>query len=82
MSDDYLWDGAGSPAPGEQDVVRLERMLGQLRTPLPPVPNIAVAQRFVTAEASAKAVNAAAPTAAAATTRFLAPASHSPPPLC
>jgi hypothetical protein len=33
MSDDYLWDGSGTPDP---DVERLERMLGRLKTTAPP----------------------------------------------
>jgi hypothetical protein len=35
MSDDYLWDGAGTPDP---DVQRLEALLGRLRTPLAGAP--------------------------------------------
>jgi FecR protein len=63
MSDDYLWDGTGTPGPGDRDVVKLERQLGPLRAPLPPVtlPNMAppvVAQPF----------------RAASTVRFWAPA--------
>src|SRR5262245_22490674 len=44
MSDDYLWTGAGAPDPGDRqanDVEKLERMLGQLRAPLPPAPALA-----------------------------------------
>jgi hypothetical protein len=40
MSDDYLWDGGESPGPDDQDVAKLERMLGQLRRPLPAAPDI------------------------------------------
>jgi FecR-like protein len=39
MSDDYLWDGSGTPDP---DVERLEQMLGRLRTTAP-VPTVALA---------------------------------------
>jgi len=35
MSDDYLWDGSGTPDP---DVQRLEALLGRLRAPLPGAP--------------------------------------------
>src|SRR6266850_1263052 len=35
MSDDYLWDGSGTPDP---DVQRLEALLGRLRTPLADAP--------------------------------------------
>src|SRR5262245_30884078 len=35
MSDDYLWDGSGTPDP---DVQTLERLLGRLRTPLADAP--------------------------------------------
>src|SRR5262245_40355362 len=48
MSDDYLWTGAGTPEPRDReqnDVVKLERMLGQLRAPLPPVPAVSPAVR-------------------------------------
>jgi hypothetical protein len=40
MSDDYLWDGSGTPDP---DVQRLEALLGRLRTPLAdaPAPRVA-----------------------------------------
>src|SRR5260221_9473805 len=38
MSDDYLFDGTGEPDP---DVVRLEQMLGRLRSTTP-VPSITV----------------------------------------
>jgi len=40
MSDDYLWNGGGSPGPDDQDVVKLEQMLGQLRAPLPAAPDL------------------------------------------
>src|SRR3989442_774908 len=35
MSDDYLWDGSGTPDP---DVQRLEALLGRLRAPLAGAP--------------------------------------------
>src|SRR5215475_495234 len=35
MSDEYLWDGSGTPP---ADVARLETLLGRLRAPLPPAP--------------------------------------------
>src|SRR5262245_1542342 len=37
MSDDYLWDGAGVP---DADTERAARLLGRLRTPLPPIPDL------------------------------------------
>jgi hypothetical protein len=37
MSDDYLWDGSGTPDP---DVQKLERLLGGLRTPLAAAPRL------------------------------------------
>jgi len=40
MSDDYLWDGSGTPDP---DVQRLETLLGRLRPPLAPAPALPVA---------------------------------------
>jgi hypothetical protein len=38
MSDDYLWDGSGT---ADADTERVERLLGRLRTPLPPAPALA-----------------------------------------
>lgn len=52
MSEDYLWDG-GTPAPGDRDIVKLERMLDQLRAPLPPVP---VVQGFSPAKRAATTI--------------------------
>lgn len=40
MSDDYLWDRRLKPGPGDADVVKLERLLGQLRAPLPAAPDL------------------------------------------
>src|SRR6266545_3946308 len=41
MSDDYLWDGSGTPDP---DVQRLEALLGRLRStpPVPKLPDVTV----------------------------------------
>ena len=52
MSDDYLWDGSGTPDP---DVERLERMLGRLKTTATP-PVIRRAGFSAFAEASAAAI--------------------------
>jgi FecR-like protein len=41
MSDDYLWDGSGTPDP---DVERLERLLGRLRS-TPPLPTARLTPR-------------------------------------
>lgn len=46
MSNDYLWDAAGTPDPGDRegnDVAKLEGMLRQLRRPLPPAPALPIA---------------------------------------
>jgi FecR protein len=67
MSDDYLWDGGESPGPDDQDVARLERMLGQLRRPLPAAPDI-------THLTPSRATRASPNNIAYATVRFWAPA--------
>ena len=36
-TDEYLWDGSGAPDP---ETARIARLLGGLRTPLPPVPDV------------------------------------------
>jgi hypothetical protein len=86
MSDDYLWDGTGTPDP---DVERLERLLGRLRStrPFPAVAGTQSAQsrqstqsRQNTQSRQSKNVSASsassAPSASSAfrTARFLVPA--------
>src|SRR5471032_111800 len=67
MSDDYLWDGSGTPDP---DVERLERLLGKLRTTaeVPAIPVDPFSPR------STRAHDAFEPGAKYAGARFLGPA--------
>ena len=44
-TNDYLWDGSGTPDP---ETERIERLLGSLRRPLPAAPNIGNARRRYT----------------------------------
>jgi len=70
MSDDYLWDGGESPGPDDRDVVKLEQILGQLRTPLPAAPDL----NRLTRLRSSHAADPIATHFSYATVRFWAPA--------
>jgi len=67
MSDDYLWNGTGTPGPDDREVARLEALLRPLRAPLPPAPQLPTSIEAAREKRSSTRI-------AFATARFLAPA--------
>jgi len=65
-TDEYLWDGSGAPDP---ETARIARLLGGLRTPLPPVPDVTRIARLKPSRSSDRVyrgIRFIAPTLAAA----------------